>query len=222
MPPRICSSTSCGLMIVPQSSTTQCLSSLMKPVSTSTSSQERLNAVGEGERIFARHEMARRHQFGLQARRQRVGAEIGDARQLRRARCARLRRRPRRRPRRRRCRDSPGCACRIARRDSRMLPRSALRRLQRGLAADAGAARGPGAAAIGRVVGIAEDDADALHRDAEHAADDLRGERFRALPLFGDAGLADHRAAAHRAAPRRRPATRCARRRRHRRPRSDW
>ena len=66
--------------------------------------------------------------------------------------------------------------------------------LQRRLAADAGAARGPGAAAIGRVVGIAEDDAHALHRNAEHAADDLRGQRFRALPLLGDAGLADHRA----------------------------
>ena len=68
-----------------------------------------------------------------------------------------------------------------------------FRRLKRCLAADPGAARCPGAAAIGRVVGIAEDDADALHRDAEHAADDLRGERFRALPLLGDAGLADHR-----------------------------
>jgi len=39
-PPRICSSTSCGLMMVPQSSTTQCLSSLTKPVSVSTSSHE--------------------------------------------------------------------------------------------------------------------------------------------------------------------------------------
>ena len=77
---------------------------------------------------------------------------------------------------------------------SRMFLRSDLGRLQRGLAADAGATRGPGAAAIGRVVGIAQDDADAVHRNAEHAADDLRGERFRALPLLGDAGLADHRA----------------------------
>ncbi len=40
MPPRICSSTSIGLMTVPQSSTHQCLSSFTKPVSTSTSTSE--------------------------------------------------------------------------------------------------------------------------------------------------------------------------------------
>jgi len=39
-PPLICSSTSCGLIMVPQSSTTQCLRSLTKPVSVSTSSHE--------------------------------------------------------------------------------------------------------------------------------------------------------------------------------------
>ena len=66
--------------------------------------------------------------------------------------------------------------------------------LKRRLAADAGAARSPGAAAIGRLVGVAEDDAHLFHGHTEHAADDLRRERLRALPLFGDAGLADHRA----------------------------
>src|SRR6202020_3677151 len=66
--------------------------------------------------------------------------------------------------------------------------------LKRRFAADAGATRGPGAAAIGRLVGIAEDDADLLHRYAEHAAEDLRRQRLRALPLFGDAGLDEPRA----------------------------
>ena len=42
----------------------------------------RLDAVGEGEGPAARHVMARHHQFGLEAGRQGVGAEIGDARQL--------------------------------------------------------------------------------------------------------------------------------------------
>ena len=87
-----------------------------------------------------------------------------------------------------------GCRLQDGGRDIENVLAQDLRRLKRGLAADAGAARGPGAAAIGRVVGIAENDADAIHRDAEHAADDLGGERFRALPLLGDAGLADHRA----------------------------
>jgi len=36
-PPRICSPTSCGLMTVPQSSTHQCLRSVARPVSMSTS-----------------------------------------------------------------------------------------------------------------------------------------------------------------------------------------
>ena len=42
----------------------------------------RLDAVGEGERPGARHIVARRHQLGLEAGRQRVGAEIGDAGEL--------------------------------------------------------------------------------------------------------------------------------------------
>src|SRR6266511_5241374 len=42
----------------------------------------RLDAVGESERPGARHVVARRHQFRLEAGRQRVGTEIGDAGEL--------------------------------------------------------------------------------------------------------------------------------------------
>ena len=42
----------------------------------------RLDAVGERERVGARHVMAGRHQLGLEAGRQGVGAKIGDARDL--------------------------------------------------------------------------------------------------------------------------------------------
>ena len=52
----------------------------------------------------------------------------------------------------------------------RMFSRSVLAGLQRRLAADAGAARGPGAAAVRRVVGVAGDDAHALDRHAERSA----------------------------------------------------
>ena len=151
----------------------------------------RLHAVGEGERIFARHEMPGRHQLGLDAGRQRVRPEIDDSRQLAQFDAGGA---------------IPGVHDRIAddielggRRlqdrggDIQDVAAQHLGGLQGGFAADPGAARGPGAAAIGRVVGIAENDADPLHRDAEHAADDLRGQRFRALPLLADAGLADHR-----------------------------
>ena len=178
--------------MVPQSSTTQCFEQLDEAGVGVDFQPGGLNAIGEGERIFARHEMARRHQFGLDARRQRVGPEIDDPREF-----AQLHAR----------RAIAGIHDRIVDdvefgrrglqdggRDIEDVPAQNLRRLECGLAADAGAARGPGAAAIGRIVGIAENDADALHRNAEHAADDLRGERFRALPLLGDAGLADHRA----------------------------
>jgi len=44
--------------------------------------------------------------------------------------------------------------------------------------------------------------------NAEHAADDLRGERFGALPLLVIAGLADHRTLGVQPYPRRHPATR--------------
>src|SRR5262249_60877716 len=42
----------------------------------------RLHAVGEGERPGARHIVAGRHQLRLEARRQRVRTEIGDAGEL--------------------------------------------------------------------------------------------------------------------------------------------
>ena len=63
-----------------------------------------------------------------------------------------------------------------------------------GLAANAGGARGPGSAAIGRVVGIAGDNAHALQRHAERGGRDLRNDGFRALTLLGHAGLANDRA----------------------------
>ncbi len=150
-----------------------------------------LDPVGKGEGIFAGNEMAGRHQLGLNARRQRVRPEIDDPRQL-------LQIDPRRavigvhdrivddvefrgRGLQDRCRDIQDIAAKN------------LGGLQRRLAADSGAARGPGAAAIGRVVGVAQNDPDARHRNPEHAADDLGGQGFRALPLLADAGLADHR-----------------------------
>src|SRR6185503_19596204 len=61
-------------------------------------------------------------------------------------------------------------------------------------AADAGRARRPGAAAVGRVVGVAHDDAHAIHRHAEARRDALRDHRFRALALLADAGVAEDRA----------------------------
>ena len=69
-------------MTVPQSSTHQCFNNLTKPVVGVDLEVARLHAVGEGERPGARHIVARRHQLGLEARRQRVGAEIDDARDL--------------------------------------------------------------------------------------------------------------------------------------------
>src|SRR5262249_14078413 len=63
-----------------------------------------------------------------------------------------------------------------------------------GFPADAGRARGPGAAAVGRVVGVAGDDAHALDRHAERGGRDLREDGLGALALLGDAALADDRA----------------------------
>jgi hypothetical protein len=70
------------------------------------------------------------------------------------------------------------------------------RRLLRRLAADPGAARAPGAAAIGGIVGIAEDHADGFGPDAERAGEDLRRYRLGALVLLGDARPEDDAAAA--------------------------
>ena len=165
----------------------------MKPVAVSTSIRSGLDTVGEGEGIVAWDEMPRRHQLGLQARRQRIGTEIDHARQFIELdpplAAARVHHRVARDV------EIAGARLQDRRRDGKDIVAQNLGRLQRGLAADAGAARGPGAAAIGRGVGVAEHDANPVHRDAEHAADDLGRQRFRSLALFGDAGMRDHRPA---------------------------
>src|SRR5262249_52959156 len=64
-------------------------------------------------------------------------------------------------------------------------------RLEGGLPADAGPARGPRAAAVGRDQGIAGEDAHVLHRHPDGARDHLRDHGVRALPLLrhpGEAG----------------------------------
>src|SRR6266851_1736992 len=110
-PPLICSSTSCGLITVPQSSTHQCLIRVTKPDSTSTSGKlaERKplgpavaidhDAVDDVEVVRRRLQDAGR-----------AGEHVGAQR---------------------------------------------LAGLPGGFAADAGGARRPGAAAVGRVVGVA-------------------------------------------------------------------
>lgn len=107
----------------------------------------RLDAVGEGERVVLGHIVPGDDEFRLQAGRQRVGAEIGDAAEL-----------GERHPlgARGRVDDPPAAqveAGRVrledgARHHQHVLPQG-LAGLPGGLAADAGAARRPGAAAIG-------------------------------------------------------------------------
>ncbi len=67
-------------------------------------------------------------------------------------------------------------------------------RLQRGLAADAGAAAGPGAAAVGRGERVAGDHAHLLDGHAHGLGHDLADDGLRALALLGDAGGGHHRA----------------------------
>ncbi len=67
-PPRICSSTSSGLRTVPQSSTTQCRSSRMNPVSVSTSSHDACAPLVNANGYSPRHVMPHRHQLRLHAR----------------------------------------------------------------------------------------------------------------------------------------------------------
>ena len=127
----------------------------------------RLDAVGEGERPGARHVMARRHQLGLEAGRQGVGAEVGDARDLIEA-------------------DALGAGGGVDHDavadverlglglqdragDRQHVGAQRLAGLPRRFAADAGRARRPGAAAVGRVVGVAHDDAHAC-RSARRSA----------------------------------------------------
>ena len=83
---------------------------------------------------------------------------------------------------------------------------------QRRLAADRGAARGPGAAAIGRDRAVAAGHADLLDRHADAVGDDLRDAGQRALALVGQARDAAHRRPTARAAACSRPASRSARR----------
>src|SRR5205085_11054294 len=120
-----------------------------------------LDAVGEGEWIFSRYEVARRHQFGLDARRQRVGTEINNPGKLFQFDARR-----------------PVIGVHDAITADVEFGRSGLQdrsrniedglaqrlgSLKRRLAADTRATRGPGAAAIGRVVGVAKNDANAFH-----------------------------------------------------------
>ena len=193
MPPRSCSSTSIGLITVPESSTHQCLRSLTNPVSGSTSTSEAWMPLVNVKPYCARRVMARDRELGLEIDRQRIGTEVGDAPELRQRRAS--------------SRSvsllttalsamSSSClsSLRIAAATSRMLERSALPGLQHRLAADARAARRPGAAAVGRDAGIAGNDADLFHRDADGARRDLREDALGALPLLGDAAHHRHHA----------------------------
>ena len=87
-----------------------------------------------------------------------------------------------------------GLACRIAAGDGEHVAAQRLAGLPGRFAADAGRARGPGAAAIGRVVGVAGDHAHLVDGDAERGGDALRDHGFGALALLGDAGRHDDRA----------------------------
>ena len=72
-------------------------------------------------------------------------------------------------------------------------PRPQLARgLQGGLAADPGAAAGPGRAARGRRLGIAGQHPDAVAVEPHALGDDLADDRLAALALFGDADGAGH------------------------------
>src|SRR5215510_2543733 len=152
----------------------------------------RLDAVGEGKRPGARHVVARRHQLGLEARRQRVRTEIGDAGELRE----------------RQALGAGGAIDYEAVADVELVGRrlqdaggagehvraQRLAGLPGGFAADAGGARGPGAAAIGRVVGVAGDNPHLFDRHTESGSRNLRDHGLGTLALLGDSGLADDRA----------------------------
>nr|WP_246788795.1 hypothetical protein [Bradyrhizobium sp. CIR48] len=149
-----------------------------------------LDAVGESERIALRREVMAHGELRLRARRQRIGAEIGDACDFgdRQARVPRA------------CIDDLAIED-IERRwlllqnERGNLQDVALERargLQRGLAADAGAAAGPGRAAMRRHLGISGDDLDTLLREAQLIGHDLADDRLGALPLLGDRDQAAH------------------------------
>ena len=70
-----------------------------------------------------------------------------------------------------------------------------MRGLEHGFTTDRGRARGVGAAAVGRCIGITRDHPHLLHRHAEHAGRDLPHHGIDALPLLRHAHGADDAAA---------------------------
>ncbi len=148
-----------------------------------------LDAVCEGEGVVLGDEVARLHQFARQILGQRVASEIDDAAELA-----------------ERHAFAPGVAVHhLAHADIERLGRCLEHRaghhqdlllqrdggLQRRLAADTRAAAGPGAAAIGRGLGVAGDDLHAFERHADAVGHDLAQDAFRPLPLLRHAGQHD-------------------------------
>ena len=111
-----------------------------------------------------------------------------SASEMRRCRC-RHRPRAHREDRARRAPTAAGC------RQSREFRAQLVRGLEHRFAPNRGRARGIGAAAVGRRIGIARDHPHLLHRHAEHAGGDLAHDRVDALPLLGHAHGADDAAA---------------------------
>src|SRR4249919_3633455 len=163
-PPRICSSTSCGLMMVPQSSTHQCFRSFTNPVSISTSRwlpwMPLVNAKGHAR------EFVEWQAFGA------VGFvhhnAIADVEFL-------------------------GFSLEDRGGHSEDIAAQRFAGLPSGFAANPGRARGPGPAAIGCVVSVAGNYPDFFQRYAERGRDALRDNGFGALPLLGDARVHNDR-----------------------------
>ena len=145
-----------------------------------------LHAVGEDERVVALRVVARDHQLGREGLGQRVGAEVGDAAELGEV-------------------EQAFAGVRIDHRAAMHLEPGPLALqdrlgggedvfaqhepgLQHRLAADAGAARGPGAAAVGRGVGVTGDHAHAVDADTDRIGRDLREDGLGALALLAHAG----------------------------------
>ena len=87
-----------------------------------------------------------------------------------------------------------GAACSMAPATSQRGLFTAHAGLQRRLAADAGAAAGPGAAAVGRHGRVACDHPHLVDGHADALSHDLADDGLRALALLGDAGRRHHRA----------------------------
>ncbi len=148
-----------------------------------------LDAVGERNIVITRHEMAGRHQFRLEALGDEVRAEIGDARELVEADALivgapvddhavldveRLR-----------------VGLQELARNLADIDAQRLGRLEDGLAADARAARAPGAATRRHVIGVAGDDLHLVRRGAKGGRRNLAHDGVGALPLLGDRGMDD-------------------------------